>query len=141
MDLSWTAAYFPSAGQYNAYHTYRENRTIFGVSSSRVSYGGYNQSTKYTYLTRPYNSTNIMFEIRDITLDDAGYYNGGSNDEAAWSGGGVVLIVHSELSLCYALMQLLEKIVLAFIGNVRDLVKNLVCMQHLTASHYNNAQK
>uniref|UniRef100_K1R8Y2 Ig-like domain-containing protein n=1 Tax=Magallana gigas TaxID=29159 RepID=K1R8Y2_MAGGI len=31
-------------------------------------------------------------------MDDAGYYNGGSNDEAAWSGGGVVLIVHNKPS-------------------------------------------
>ncbi|XP_052692716.1 uncharacterized protein LOC128170993 isoform X1 [Crassostrea angulata] len=87
VNLSWTALFFPLSGQYNAYHTYREHRTIFSVSSSRVSYGGYNQSTKYTYLTRPFASTNIMFEIRDITLDDAGYYNGGFTAEAAWSGG------------------------------------------------------
>uniref|UniRef100_A0A8W8P1E0 Uncharacterized protein n=1 Tax=Magallana gigas TaxID=29159 RepID=A0A8W8P1E0_MAGGI len=93
VNLSWTVPFFPVAGLYIVYHTYRENRTIFSVSSSRVSYGGYNQSTKYTYLTRPFASTNIMFEIRDITLDDAGYYNGGTSAEAAWSGGGVVLIV------------------------------------------------
>eukprot|EP00105_Crassostrea_gigas_P006932 XP_011421012.1 PREDICTED: uncharacterized protein LOC105323640 [Crassostrea gigas] len=98
VNLSWTAAYFPSAGQYNAYHTYRENRTIFSVRSSGVSYGGYDQSTKYTYLTRPFASINIMFAIRDITLDDAGYYNGGTLAEAAWSGGGVILIVHNKPS-------------------------------------------
>nr|XP_034322741.1 uncharacterized protein LOC109617562 isoform X2 [Crassostrea gigas] len=98
VNLSWTAPFFPVAGLYIVYHTYRENRTVFRIESSGVSYGGYNQSSKYTYLTRPCNSTNIMFEIRDITLDDAGYYNGGSNDEAAWSGGGVVLIVHNKPS-------------------------------------------
>lgn len=90
VNLSWTASYFPLTGLYNVYHTYRENRTILSISSSGVSY---NQSTKYTYLTRPYNTTNIMFAIRDITLDDAGYYNGGEWTGAAWSGGGVVLIV------------------------------------------------
>uniref|UniRef100_A0A8W8P7P3 Ig-like domain-containing protein n=1 Tax=Magallana gigas TaxID=29159 RepID=A0A8W8P7P3_MAGGI len=98
VNLSWTAPFFPVAGLYIVYHTYRENRTVFRIESSGVSYGGYNQSSKYTYLTRPDNSTNIMFEIRDITLVDAGYYNGGSNDEAAWSGGGVVLIVHNKPS-------------------------------------------
>uniref|UniRef100_A0A8W8LT85 Ig-like domain-containing protein n=1 Tax=Magallana gigas TaxID=29159 RepID=A0A8W8LT85_MAGGI len=39
-----------------------------------------------------------MFEIRYITLDDAGYYNGGMTAEAAWSGGGVVLIVYNKPS-------------------------------------------
>nr|XP_034322749.1 uncharacterized protein LOC105319714 [Crassostrea gigas] len=98
MNISWTAAFFPRAGQYNVYYTYRENSTIFSVRSNGVSYGVNNQSTKYTYLTRPFTSTNIMFEIRDITLDDAGYYNGGSIAEAAWSGGGVVLVVKEKPS-------------------------------------------
>nr|XP_034322748.1 carcinoembryonic antigen-related cell adhesion molecule 5 [Crassostrea gigas] len=98
VNLSWTAPFFPVAGRYLVYHTYRENRTIFSVRSSGVSYGGYNQSTKYTYLTRPFASTNIMFKIRNITLDDAGYYNGGSWAGSAWSGGGVVLIVSDKPS-------------------------------------------
>lgn len=34
-----------------------------------------------------------MFEIRNITLDDAGFYNGGTIYNADMSGGGVVLIV------------------------------------------------
>ena len=37
--------------------------------------------------------------IRDITLDDAGYYAGGPKAENAWSGGGVVLIVLGETIL------------------------------------------
>uniref|UniRef100_A0A8W8MZ96 Ig-like domain-containing protein n=1 Tax=Magallana gigas TaxID=29159 RepID=A0A8W8MZ96_MAGGI len=98
VNLSWNASFFPLAGQYNVYHTYSENRTIFSVRSNGVSYGGNDQSTKYTYLTRPYNSINIMFAIRDITLDDAGYYRGGSWAGAAWSGGGVVLIVSDKPS-------------------------------------------
>lgn len=92
-NISWTAAYFPSSGHYHVYHTYKENRTIFSISSSGVNYGGVAQSTKYTYNSRPFNSTNIVFEIRDITLYDAGYYNGGMFANAAGSGGGVVLIV------------------------------------------------
>lgn len=79
------------------YYTYRENRTLFGFS--RRGFGGDTMSTKYTCLTRPYNSTNIMFEIRNITPDDAGYYNGGTTAYAAWWGGGVVLIVSGKLYL------------------------------------------
>lgn len=99
-NVSWTAAFFPVAGQYNIYHTYRANKTIFTISSGGVSYGGDTKSAKYTYITRPFNSINIMFTISDITRDDAGYYNSGISAEAAWSGGGVVLIVLGMLSLC-----------------------------------------
>lgn len=65
------------------------------ISSRGVSYGPGEdtQTTKYTYTSRLFDSTNIVFEIKDITLYDAGYYNSGTSDEAAWSGGGVVLIV------------------------------------------------
>lgn len=40
-----------------------------------------------------------MFEVRDITVGDAGYYNGGTCAGAAWSGGGVLLIVNGNLFL------------------------------------------
>lgn len=106
VNVSWTASFFPASGQYNVYHTFRENRTIISIGSSEVSYGVGTVSKKYAYLTRPFNSTNIMFEIRDITLGDAGYYNGGISSDAAWSGGGVVLIVKGKLPLCYALLGL-----------------------------------
>lgn len=99
MNLSWTAAFFPSPGQYNVYHTDRENKTVFSISSNRVSYGGGTKSIKYTYLTRPVDSTYIMFEIRDITLENAGYYNAGTSPDAASSGGGVVLIVRGKMCL------------------------------------------
>ena len=54
------------------------------------------QDKKYEYLSKPLNSTNITFMIRDITLDDAGYYAGGIGTAFALSGGGVVLIVLGE---------------------------------------------
>eukprot|EP00105_Crassostrea_gigas_P015252 XP_011432182.1 PREDICTED: uncharacterized protein LOC105331614 [Crassostrea gigas] len=98
MNLSWTAPFFPLAGQYLVYHTHRENRTILSVSRHGVRYGGDTTSAKYTYLTRPFLSTNIMFEIRNITLDDAGYYNGGHSADDAWWGGGVVLVVSDKPS-------------------------------------------
>uniref|UniRef100_A0A8W8J2A4 Ig-like domain-containing protein n=1 Tax=Magallana gigas TaxID=29159 RepID=A0A8W8J2A4_MAGGI len=94
--MRWTAASFPSTGQYHVYHTYKENRTILSVSSSGVNFGDKTQTSKYAYTSRPFNSTNIVFEIRDITLNDAGYYNGGMSADAAWAGGGVVLIVSAK---------------------------------------------
>ena len=94
MNISWTARYFPIVGIYNIYHNDNVNR-----STDIIQVNGYLgratlKRSKYEYVSRPYDSTNITFEIRDITADDAGYYNGGIT--AAWSDGGVVLIVHSK---------------------------------------------
>lgn len=95
--MRWTASSFPSTGQYLIYHTYKENRTILSISSSGVNYGEETQTSKYAYTSIPFNSTNIVFDIKDITLEDAGYYNGGMSADAAWSGGGVVLIVSGKI--------------------------------------------
>lgn len=82
--MTWTASSFSSVGQYHVYHTCKENRTILSISSSGVNFGDKTQTSKCAYTSRPFNSTNIEFEIRDITLEDAGYYNGGMSAEAAW---------------------------------------------------------
>ena len=97
MNISWTAAFFTLAGSYSVYHTNIEDTTLFSVSSRGVTYYGSAQSTKYNYLSRSLTSSNILFEIRDITRDDAGYYNGGVSAYALRAGGGVVLIVTGEL--------------------------------------------
>lgn len=100
VNMSLTTDFFPSAGQLNVFHTYRETRIIFTVSSSGVSYGDDKQSAKYTYLTKPFVSTTFLFEIRNITLDDAGYYNGGVYKNYALLRGGVVLIVTGKIYHC-----------------------------------------
>ena len=97
VEISWTAPFFPRAGAYNIYHTNDENKSIsvVHVTSNKVT----TDYRKYDYLSQPLNSTNIAFMIRDITLDDAGYYAGGTWFGAAWSGGGVVLTVLGESTL------------------------------------------
>lgn len=93
-NITWIANFFPSSGQYNVYHTYQVNRSIFTISSSGEHYNEIDRQTpKYQYLTRPLDSTNIAFMIRNTTLEDSGYYAGGVSSEAAWMEGGVVLIV------------------------------------------------
>ena len=87
--IFWSAPYFPEAGAYTIYHTNKANRSIIQVNSNNVT----TQNRKYEYLSQPLNSTNITFVIKNITVDDAGYYAGGIKAEDAWSGGGVVLIV------------------------------------------------
>lgn len=96
-NITWIAHYFPSSGQYNVYHTYQVNRSIFTISNSGEHYNEIDRQTpKYQYLTRPLESTNIAFMIRNTTLEDSGYYAGGVSSEAAWMEGGVVLIVLSK---------------------------------------------
>lgn len=92
--LSWVAPYFP-ATQYVIYHTNNKSTIKYilevdGKNRQKAS------KLKYEYLTEPYNSTNITFEIKNVTLGDAGYYNGGAQKDDATSCGGVVLIVYGK---------------------------------------------
>ena len=99
--ISWTEPYFPKAGHLEIYHTKptKSEQIITINSKGDIST---NQS-KYTYKSSPYNSENISFEIKNITLNDAGYYAGGGQAAAALSGRGVVLIVLGESwkSFCF----------------------------------------
>lgn len=97
MTLSWSVPFFPKTGVYNIYHMRNNmNKSIVQFSNN---FPKLNQS-KYRYLSRPYNSTCISFEIMDITLDDAGYYASGTSATDAWSKGrAVVLIVFGEFLL------------------------------------------
>nr|XP_022311308.1 uncharacterized protein LOC111116600 [Crassostrea virginica] len=94
VNISWIAPFFPRAENYTIYHTGEVNRSIILVNTRGATF----DQVKYEYHSRPFNSTNIVFNIMDITREDAGYYNGGTKAEAAWSGGGVVLIVHDKPS-------------------------------------------
>lgn len=54
-------------------------------------------SAKYVYHTRPYNSTNIKFEVKNIALMDAGFYGGGHPQNAARNGQGALLVVKGKI--------------------------------------------
>ncbi|XP_078327357.1 uncharacterized protein LOC111116097 isoform X2 [Crassostrea virginica] len=95
ITLSWSAAFFPSAGVYTIYHTNIVNRSIIDVTSSGVTKM---QKEKYEYHSYPYNSTDISFEIKNVSLEDAGYYAGGATSKAAWLEGGILLIVNDKPS-------------------------------------------
>lgn len=96
MEIEWKAPFFLIIGKYNVFHSYEKNNTIIRVDKNGVFYQGNSQSsTKYsTYLSKPLDSIDISLEIRNITLDDAGYYNNGITLAEAQSGGEVVLIVY-----------------------------------------------
>lgn len=90
MTLSWSVPFVPKTGGYNIYHMKNnKSKSIVPFSNNLPML---NQS-KYRYLSRPYNSTCISFEIMDITLDDAGYYASGTSATDAWSKGRVVVLI------------------------------------------------
>ncbi|XP_078329233.1 uncharacterized protein LOC111113634 isoform X1 [Crassostrea virginica] len=86
--ISWTTPFVPRAGAYTIYNTNKANRSIIEVTSDKVI----TENNKYEYLSQRLTS-NITFMIKNMTLDDAGYYAGGTNMEHALSGSGVLLIV------------------------------------------------
>nr|XP_022310800.1 uncharacterized protein LOC111116098 isoform X3 [Crassostrea virginica] len=95
VTFSWSTAFFPSAGVYTIYHTNKDNKSIIEVTSDGVTKM---QTEKYEYHSYPYNSTHISFEIKNVSLEDAGYYAGGVTSEAAWLEGGIILIVNDKPS-------------------------------------------
>ncbi|XP_056002522.1 uncharacterized protein LOC125661645 [Ostrea edulis] len=90
-NLTWTADFFPKSGQYNIYHFHGG----MGKTVMQLEYDGAvsADSAKYVYHTRPYNSTNIKFEVKNIALMDAGFYGGGHPQNAARNGQGALLVV------------------------------------------------
>ncbi|XP_056002518.1 uncharacterized protein LOC125663395 isoform X1 [Ostrea edulis] len=90
-NLTFAADFIPNSGEYDIYHFYdgTSNR-IIRVTSNNESSMNY---SKYAYHTRPNTSTNITFEVKNITLMDAGYYGFRTTGIADRSGQGVVLVV------------------------------------------------
>ncbi|XP_062611781.1 uncharacterized protein LOC134273614, partial [Saccostrea cucullata] len=94
-NISMTADYFPRSGFYFIFHEYN------GSVSAIIQIGNVIQmkTKKYIYHSRPFNSVNILFEVRNITLEDAGYYFGSPSQirdtvwRNSWTERGVVLTV------------------------------------------------
>nr|XP_022304273.1 uncharacterized protein LOC111111531 isoform X2 [Crassostrea virginica] len=92
LTISWSVSFFPRQGIFDIFHMKNNESTqIISVStnnSPKIT------KPKYRYLSQPYNSTCISFGIIGITLDDAGYYAGGTDASNALSSGrGVFLKV------------------------------------------------
>ncbi|XP_048751512.2 uncharacterized protein LOC125663257 [Ostrea edulis] len=92
--LRWMAVFFPRNGKYTIYHfcddTSRAVIWLRGGSVITID------PVKYVYQTRPHNSTNIKLEVKNITLMDAGYYGGGTSQNAARRGQGGILVVRGK---------------------------------------------
>lgn len=94
--LSWVAPFFPLINKYDIYHTNNKCTTQKILTVDGQNGQSTSSKLRYNYLTKPYKSTNITFEIKNVTLGDAGYYHGGKQMDDATSCGGVVLIVYGE---------------------------------------------
>ena len=92
LTILWSNPFFPKQGIFDIFH--RKNNESTKIIQLSTNNSPKIFKPKYRYLSQPYNSTCISFEIIDITLDDAGYYEGGISAEHALSSGrGVVLKV------------------------------------------------
>ncbi|XP_062602467.1 uncharacterized protein LOC134264193 [Saccostrea cucullata] len=86
-NISWTAAFFPHSGIYTIVHEHNGSKSIIIKVNKN---GPAPSSQKYVYHSRPLDSTNILFEVKNITVEDAGYYTA---DKLSGEGVGVVLVV------------------------------------------------
>ncbi|XP_062595951.1 uncharacterized protein LOC134257340 isoform X2 [Saccostrea cucullata] len=87
-NISWTAEYFPNSGDYNIFHAYiGQPLKIIKVTGTNYEIYGEN----LLYHSQP-GSSNVLFEVRNISVKDAGYYVG-SETKTFSSGSGAVLIV------------------------------------------------
>ncbi|XP_061185144.1 uncharacterized protein LOC133193191 [Saccostrea echinata] len=93
-NISWTISHFPSAGWYEIYHSYYgEVETIMMIFNERRPL---RNSYKYIYHSRPFNSLNIQFEVKNISRKDCGYYFGGTIEAQSSSTQAVVLLVQGK---------------------------------------------
>ncbi|XP_062605647.1 hemicentin-1-like [Saccostrea cucullata] len=90
-NISWTAEYFPRSGDYKIFHAYIGRPQIIMTVTNTTYKTDFKM--KYLYHAKP-GSANVLFEVRNISVEDAGYYVGsGSESKAFLSAKGVVLVV------------------------------------------------
>ncbi|XP_061180573.1 uncharacterized protein LOC133189180 [Saccostrea echinata] len=89
-NISWAIQNFPRSGHYFIFHAYIGQPMKIIDAAQPVS----SNLEKYLYHREPYDSGNILFVVRNITVKDAGYYGGSDAQTDAFSGErGVILIV------------------------------------------------
>ncbi|XP_062588799.1 pregnancy-specific beta-1-glycoprotein 2-like [Saccostrea cucullata] len=94
-NISLTINALPASGIYGIFHSARNGlySKIIHINGRRVLV----QTEKYMYHSRPSNSTDIIFEVRNITLADAGHYVVGLTKSLALSEGeDAVLVVNGK---------------------------------------------
>ncbi|XP_062605648.1 uncharacterized protein LOC134267457 [Saccostrea cucullata] len=95
--ISWNVDYIPVSGSYHILHYNSTNGSysnIIDIINWKINI---QKSQKYAYHSKPITSTRIQFEVKDITVADAGHYVGGYSPSNALSkGDDAVLIVYGK---------------------------------------------
>lgn len=90
--ITWTIPFFPSAGSYYIFrNTNTTEKTILTITRNGNTSG---QSEKYQYKRIPYKSSSqILLEVKNISLQDGDLYRGGTSLSDAQNTRGVLLVV------------------------------------------------
>ncbi|XP_052696276.1 uncharacterized protein LOC128174890 [Crassostrea angulata] len=81
------------ASGFHIYHTLGETRAIIQIEKSKVKYEETENKSKYAVNKDPNTSTCINVEIKNITLDDAGFYSVEKTDDESSLDRGFFLVV------------------------------------------------
>lgn len=90
--ITWTIPFFPSAGSYYIFrYTNTSEKTILTITRKGITSG---QSEKYQYKRIPNKSSSqILLEVKNISLQDGDLYRGGTSLSDAQNTRGVLLVV------------------------------------------------
>lgn len=86
------------ASGFHIYHTLGETRAIIQIEKSKVKYEEKENISKYVVHKDPNTSTCINVEIKNITLDDAGFYSVEKTDDESSLDRGFFLVVTGKYS-------------------------------------------
>lgn len=91
LNITWETSSIPASGDFHVYHK-NVNDTINELFNWTILNIRKEHPTEESNISA-YDSKIVNLEIRNLTRDDAGYYQGGWSTNAVMSGGGAILIV------------------------------------------------
>lgn len=83
---------------FNIHHTLVKSRPIIQIEKYEVQYKEKNNWSKYVVFREPNTSTSFNLEIKNITLDDAGFYSVGTKEDDSSFDRGIFLVVKGNYS-------------------------------------------
>lgn len=84
---------------FNIHHTFGKSRSIIQIEKDEVQYKEKNNWSKYVVFREPNTSTSFTLEIKNITLDDAGFYSIGRTEDNSSLDRGFFLVVKGNYSI------------------------------------------
>lgn len=90
-NITWETSSIPVSGGFDVYYK-NVNNTINKLFNWTILNIRREHPTEESNISS-YDSNIVNLEIRNVTPEDAGYYQGGPSTSAVMSGGGAILIV------------------------------------------------